>query len=153
MLSLPNFSLLSAKHKDALIVQLLARLLEREVRTNLVYRDYPLCENAANIDPASDKYNLLISRGKPNLSEESRSAPLMTPWQLGNIRRIKPLSDASRRGQCSVRFHTSTGPFAPPVFARARKTDPPSLRFLSQTSADKQTKAISSRALHLVARW
>jgi hypothetical protein len=29
----------------------------------------------------------------------------------------------------------STGPSGSPVFARARKTDPPSLRFLSQTSA------------------
>src|SRR5207249_7201495 len=34
----------------------------------------------------------------------------------------------------------TTGPFGSPVFARARKTGPPSLRFLSQTSAGKQTK-------------
>jgi hypothetical protein len=34
----------------------------------------------------------------------------------------------------------STGPNGSPVFARAGKTDPPSLRFLSQTSAGKQTK-------------
>src|SRR5205809_7005891 len=34
----------------------------------------------------------------------------------------------------------STGPFGSPVFARAGKTDPPSLRFLSLTSVDKQTK-------------
>jgi hypothetical protein len=31
----------------------------------------------------------------------------------------------------------STGPNGSPVFARAGKTDPPSLRFLSQTSAGK----------------
>src|SRR5437773_12545437 len=34
----------------------------------------------------------------------------------------------------------SIGPFGSPVFARAGKTDPPSLRILSQTSVDKLTK-------------
>src|SRR5262245_1923138 len=69
-------------------------------------------------------------------------------WRLAVLHQcIRPLIGAFAPGHhgdqraCDlISGQASSGPFGSPVFARAGKTDPPSLRFLSQTSVSKQTE-------------
>ena len=78
-----------------------------------------------------------------------RSKKISASWRRAVLHQcIRPLIGACcapghhgyQRACDLVSGQASTGPFGPPVFVRAGKTEPPSRFILSQTSAGKRTK-------------